>query len=152
MPALLVFGAGMLFAVGLALSGMTQPQKVIGFLDVTGDWDPDLAFVMGGALLTYAPAFRWVTRRKSPVFASLFRIPTRRDITPSLVVGASLFGIGWGLSGLCPGPALASITTGAPMILVFLGAMIAGMTAHRLIDQLRASTATAADTGATPTT
>ncbi len=137
MPAVLIFGAGVLFAVGLALGGMTQPQKIIAFLDITGDWDPSLAWVMVGAMLTYGPLFRLVTRRKGPVFASLFQIPTRRDITPSLVAGAALFGIGWGLSGLCPGPALASAPTAAPFILVFVVTMFAGMGAHRLYTNLR---------------
>lgn len=137
MPALIVFAAGLLFSVGLALAGMTQPQKVIGFLDFFGDWDPSLAFVMAGAIVTYGGLFPLVTRRKGPVFASLFRIPDRRDITPSLVGGAAVFGVGWGLGGFCPGPALASIPTGGPMVLVFLGAMFAAMGGYAVYESFR---------------
>lgn len=137
MPAIIVFVIGALFALGLSLSGMTQPQKVIGFMDLGGDWDPSLAMVMLGAVVTYAIAFRVVVRRKGPVFASLFQIPTRRDITPSLVIGAALFGVGWGLVGLCPGPALVAAPAAAPTVAVFLVAMFAGMGAYAGFDSWR---------------
>ncbi len=125
------FLAGAIFSVGLAISGMTLPHKVIGFLDVTGDWDPTLAFVMGGAVVVYAIShFFVVGRMRKPVVHNRFHIPTRRDITGRLLIGSALFGIGWGLSGFCPGPALASAAAGlAGMtdIVIFLVALIAGM-------------------------
>lgn len=139
MPAVIVFLTGALFAVGLSLGGMTQPHVVIGFLDVFGAWNPSLAFVMGGAVLTYAPLFRLVTRRNGPVFASLFQVPTRRDITPSLVAGSALFGIGWGLAGFCPGPGVASLGAAAPTAAVFVLAMLAGMGGYSVFDTLRSA-------------
>jgi uncharacterized membrane protein YedE/YeeE len=125
--------AGALFGAGLLVSGMTHPTRVIGFLDVTGRWDPSLAFVMGGAVLVYAIALRWVRRRRqSPWFEIKFHLPTRRDIDPPLILGAALFGIGWGLGGLCPGPAIVSAASGSLAALAFLAAMLAGMYAqHR---------------------
>lgn len=125
----LVFAAaaGALFGVGLLISGMTQPAKVIGFLDVTGDWDPSLAFVMGGAVAVNSILFRVVRRRTGPWFDIKFHLPTRRDIDLALVAGAALFGIGWGLSGLCPGPGLVSSASGNVPALAFTGAMIVGM-------------------------
>lgn len=122
------FGAGALFAVGLAISGMTLPTKVIGFLDFFGEWDPALAFVMGGAVIVYAIGFRLVTRRRdAPACATKFSIPTRKDITPRLVLGSAIFGLGWGLGGFCPGPALTSLTTGLLDVGVFVAAMFLGM-------------------------
>lgn len=124
---LTAFVAGVLFAVGLAVGGMTDPNKVIGFLDVAGHWDPSLAFVMGGAVLVYAPLFRLVTRRPAPLFDPSFHLPTRRNIDARLVVGACGFGIGWGLAGYCPGPALVSIMSLGTGALVFAGSMLVGM-------------------------
>lgn len=126
--ALTGFLVGLMFAFGLGISGMTLPSKVIGFLDITGDWDYALAFVMGGAVLTYGLLFPLVTRkRRRPVFAASFAIPTRRDLNPSLIAGAALFGVGWGLGGFCPGPALVALTTGMLPVAVFIVAMLAGM-------------------------
>lgn len=119
--------SGALFGVGLLVSGMTQPAKVIGFLDVTGSWDPSLAFVMGGAVAVYAVLFRLVLRRSDPWFDVKFHLPTRSDIDVSLIVGSALFGIGWGLGGLCPGPALVAAAGGSMPALAFVGAMIVGM-------------------------
>lgn len=118
--------AGLLFAVGLAVGGMTDPNKVLAFLDVTGDWDPSLAFVMAGAVGVYAVAFRLVGRRAAPLFRKAFALPTRRDIDGRLVGGAVLFGLGWGLSGYCPGPAVVGLTSLAPGALVFGAAMALG--------------------------
>lgn len=132
--ALSAFFAGALFAVGLILGGMTQPAKVIGFLDVTGHWDPSLAFVMGGAVLVYAVLFRLFVRRPTPLFESKFHLPSRRDIDSRLVIGAAIFGIGWGLAGYCPGPGFASLTAGR-LPLVFVAALILGMYAERWVDR-----------------
>lgn len=123
--------AGALFGAGLLLGGMTVPARIIGFLDISGasgPWDPTLAFVMGGAVLTYALAFRRVRRqRSSPWFGETFHLPARRDLDPALVVGAALFGAGWGLGGFCPGPALVSAAAGTSSALLFSAAMLLGM-------------------------
>lgn len=132
---LTAFAAGLLFAVGLVVSGMTQPAKVIGFLDVTGAWDPSLAFVMGGALAVYAVAFRLITKRPVPLLGGRFQIPSRTDITPRLLVGASLFGIGWAIAGFCPGPALVAFGSGMSEAFIFLPGMVAGMVLFRLWDE-----------------
>ena len=97
-------GLGALFGVGLVLSGMTRADKVIGFLDLFGDWDPTLAFVMMGAIAMHLTLYRIILRRQSPLWGDRFHVPTRRDISPQLVVGAAIFGVGWGLGGYCPGP------------------------------------------------
>jgi uncharacterized membrane protein YedE/YeeE len=120
--------SGLLFAFGLALGGMTDPAKVRAFLDVFGAWDPSLAFVMGGAVGVYTLVFRFVRPRLSrPVLAPRFELPTRRDLDPRLILGAAVFGVGWGLGGICPGPAVVSFASGGLDILVFLAAMAAGM-------------------------
>ncbi|MCX7060133.1 MAG: YeeE/YedE family protein [Gammaproteobacteria bacterium] len=119
--------SGLLFGAGLALGGMTDPGKVVAFLDVTGAWDPSLAFVMGSALLVTFPVFAWVRRSARPLFAERFQLPTRRDLDPQLLLGAALFGIGWGIAGLCPGPAIANLGAGSPEILLFVATMVAGM-------------------------
>ncbi|MEM7159762.1 MAG: YeeE/YedE family protein [Myxococcota bacterium] len=118
---------GVVFGLGLGLAGMTNPAKVLSFLDVTGDWDPSLAFVMAGAIAVYAPAYRLVTRRSAPHLGPRFHLPTRRDIDARLVVGALLFGAGWGLGGFCPGPALVSAAGLGRSALVFTVAMVFGM-------------------------
>ena len=123
--------AGAIFGAGLLISGMTQPAKVIGFLDPTRGWDPSLAFVMAGAATVYALLFRWIQRRRSrPWLDVRFHLPTRRDLDRPLVVGAALFGIGWGLGGLCPGPGIVAAASGSIAGLAFVAAMLAGMFAH----------------------
>lgn len=122
--------AGVVFGLGLAVSQMVNPAKVIGFLDVAGKWDPTLLFVMGGALLVTMPAFRWVVKRPYPLFAAGFVLPTKKDVEPRLVIGAALFGVGWGLAGLCPGPAVTALVTLAMPIVVFFVAMLAGAFAY----------------------
>ena len=117
---------GLVFGVGLLVSGMTNPQKVLGFLDVAGTWDPTLAFVMGGALAVNGAAFAWTRRRARPLFAEAFSLPTASAIDRRLLAGALLFGVGWGLVGLCPGPALAGLLRGEPSIYVFALALVAG--------------------------
>ena len=127
--AALVVGA--MFGAGLLLSGMTDPAKVVGFLDVTGGWDPSLAFVMGGAIAVYAPLSRVIRRRRAtPWVDTAFHLPTRRDIDLGLVVGAAIFGVGWGLGGLCPGPGLVSAAVGSESGVLFVGAMLVGMLAQ----------------------
>lgn len=127
MGLLAAFFAGAIFAVGLILGGMTQPSKVVGFLDVTGAWDPSLAFVMGAALLVYGAAFRIIRRRPAPLAAPAFRISERTDIPARMLVGSSLFGIGWGISGFCPGPAIVAGGAAMTQALVFLPAVAAGI-------------------------
>lgn len=126
-------GIGMLFGVGLTISGMVRPLKVVGFLDVAGAWDPTLGFVMGGALAVTALAFPRILRRAGPLWADAFSLPTRRDLDTRLVAGSALFGVGWGLGGFCPGPALASLALGASGAWIFAAAMAAGMLLHRLV-------------------
>ena len=135
---LVAFGVGLLFAVGLAIGGMTDPLKVISFLDVAGRWDPSLAFVMGGAIAVYAPLFGLTRRREAPLFDEMFHLPTRRDIDPRLVTGAALFGVGWGLGGFCPGPALVSLMSFDVTAPVFVVSMLAGMGAHEMWQRRRA--------------
>jgi len=125
--------AGALFGLGLAVSGMVDPAKVIGFLDVAGDWDPTLAFVMGGALLVTIPAFRLIFKRPSPVLAEDFELPTKKELDARLLGGSALFGVGWGLSGFCPGPAVTALATGLTPVFAFVVAMIAGMAIYKRI-------------------
>lgn len=132
MRGMIAFAAGGLFGVGLLLSGMTDTRKVLGWLDVFGDWDPTLAFVMGGAMLPMAVAWR-LTRINRPYAGGLFPPPPPRRIDRRLIGGSVLFGAGWGLVGLCPGPAMASLSFGGTGGLVFLAAMIAGMLGARAV-------------------
>lgn len=124
LPALL---SGLLFGAGLVVSQMVNPAKVLGFLDLFGDWDPSLAFVMLGAILVAAPAFALARRMNRPLVASRFVVPTRQEIDRPLLGGAALFGLGWGLVGLCPGPALAALSIDPKGVLVFVAAMLAGV-------------------------
>jgi uncharacterized membrane protein YedE/YeeE len=119
--------AGLTFGAGLIVSGMTRPRKVIGFLDVFGNWDASLAFVMLGAIGVHLVVYRLVRKRPSPLFSKEWGIPSRRDIDLRLVLGAALFGAGWGIAGYCPGPSLVSVASAAPQILVFVTAMLLGV-------------------------
>lgn len=123
---------GVVFGAGLSISGMTNPAKVLAFLDVAGAWDPTLLFVMGGALAVSTAGYAVARHRVRPWLAETFQIPTRRDFDAQLVGGAILFGVGWGLVGVCPGPALANLARGAPEAITFVAAMLAGVVAHRL--------------------
>jgi uncharacterized membrane protein YedE/YeeE len=125
--------AGALFGLGLAITGMVNPQKVIGFLDVAGDWDPTLAFVMGGALLVAIPAFRLIFKRPRPVLADEFELPTKKDVDTRLLAGATIFGIGWGLAGFCPGPAVTALASGLTPVFAFVAAMVMGMAVYKWI-------------------
>jgi uncharacterized protein len=137
------FVVGVMFAVGLGIGGMTQPARVLAFLDVAGAWDPSLAFVMLGAVAVYGAAFPLMMRRRRPFLAPVFVVPARRDVDARLVGGAVLFGVGWGLAGLCPGPALTAIASGEPRVLLFVAAMVAGIAAHRLLERVAATQRTA---------
>jgi hypothetical protein len=124
---------GTLFGAGLAISQMMVPAKVLGFLDVAGAWDPTLAMVMIGALAAAAPGFALARKLQAPVLAAAFETPTRRDLDARLLAGAAVFGVGWGLSGFCPGPALAALSTGIWQVTAFVAAMLAGMVIYRLL-------------------
>lgn len=129
--------SGTLFGVGLTVSGMINPAKVIGFLDVAGNWDPTLAFVMGGALLVTGPIVPLILRQPRPVLATEFHMPTKTTLDAPLLGGAVLFGVGWGLSGFCPGPAVAALVPallgGLPAVFVFTASMVAGMFLYGLL-------------------
>lgn len=127
------FAVGLLFGIGLLVSGMANPAKVLAFLDVTGRWDPSLAFVMAGAVAVSAAGYRVARRRGRPVLALRLDIPTRRDLDPRLLVGAAVFGLGWGLAGLCPGPALTILTVVPAPAATFVAAMVVGMLMFRLV-------------------
>jgi uncharacterized protein len=133
------FGAGLVFAIGLAISGMTNPAKVIAFLDVTGQrvpWDPSLALVMAGAIASYASAYWWSKRAlRKPLLAASFSEPSNRGVDRRLLLGAAIFGVGWGLAGYCPGPAFVSLATGSAAALAFCAAMVAGFWITRSFDQ-----------------
>jgi uncharacterized membrane protein YedE/YeeE len=121
--------AGLLFGVGLAVSGMADPAKVQNFLDLFGSWDPSLAFVMAGAVLTTFVGYRWALRRPAPLLEGSFALPKSSDVDKGLLLGAAVFGIGWGLAGFCPGPAVVSVPLLAPGTVVFVVAMLAGIAA-----------------------
>ena len=128
---------GLLFGVGLIVSGMSDPAKVLNFLDVFGNWDPSLAFVMAGAVLVAFTGYRVVLKRDRPVLAGTFHLPTKTDFDRRLVAGAAIFGIGWGLGGFCPGPALTAFGLATPGVLVFLPAMFVGIWAARSLPDAR---------------
>jgi len=130
---IIVFGSGVLFGLGLTISEMINPAKVIGFLDLAGNWDPSLLLVMVGGLLVTFPAFRLILKRGTPVLESRFYLPTRKDLDNRLLGGAVLFGLGWGIAGLCPGPALAALSLLNSQAFLFVAAMVAGMLLHRLV-------------------
>jgi uncharacterized membrane protein YedE/YeeE len=132
MQALASFLCGLIFGSGLMISGMTQPAKVLGFLDIFGPWDPTLAFVMAGALAVSSVGYAMARRQIRPVIAAQHFWPKKTDINRSLVIGSVLFGIGWGLVGLCPGPALENLASLSPRVFVFVIAMIAGMSVFDL--------------------
>ena len=129
------FVVGLLFGIGLMLSGMTDPGKVIGFLDLFGTWDPSLALVMGGAIMVGFFAFAVAKKRTTTFLGGVMRFPTTMDIDKKLVLGSLMFGTGWGLAGFCPGPALVSMADGQPKALLFVVAMLVGMVGFELMDR-----------------
>jgi uncharacterized membrane protein YedE/YeeE len=132
-------GSGLVFGLGLVISGMTQPSKVLGFLDVFGNWDPTLAIVMAGALVVVAPGFAFLGRRDASILGATLHWPSRRTIDGPLIGGAVLFGIGWGLVGLCPGPALANLAGLSPKVFGFVVAMAVGARAQDVLRRVRGS-------------
>lgn len=139
MKIIVSFITGLIFGLGLILSGMTDPSKVIGFLDLTGVWDPSLAFVMGGAVLVATGAFRIARGRSKALLGDAFRLPTARQIDARLILGGLTFGAGWGLAGYCPGPALTSVAQGGGKPLIFAVAMLAGMALFEIQGRVEAS-------------
>ncbi|MFO0623733.1 MAG: YeeE/YedE family protein [Polyangia bacterium] len=137
MRSLTSFLLGALFGIGLIVSGMIHPQKVQDFLDVSGQWDASLALVMGGALLVTALTFPLIVKRREPLLATKFHLPTAKEIDAKLIVGAALFGIGWGLGGFCPGPAIVGLLSGSTAPIVFVAAMIVGMVLQRVYHDMR---------------
>jgi uncharacterized membrane protein YedE/YeeE len=133
---LVSFASGIVFALGLGISGMTRPIKVIGFLDFAGNWDASLAFVMIGAIAVYFTAYRLIRKRSAPLLAEKFSVPERKDIDLNLIVGAAMFGAGWGLGGFCPGPAITSLASGAAPVAVFVIAMGVGIYLHNMVNGL----------------
>lgn len=124
--------SGALFGAGLTVGGMVNPMRVRGFLDIFGQWDPTLAFVMGGALVVMAIAWRFQRDMAHPLFAEKWSLPDRSDLDARLIIGAAIFGIGWGIAGICPGPAVASLALVPAKVLPFVAAMVAGMALHRV--------------------
>lgn len=131
------FLVGLIFGLGLLISGMTDPAKVIGFLDLSGAWDPSLAFVMGGAIAVGLVAFAVASRRTADFFGGVINWPTATAIDKRLVTGSLLFGVGWGLAGFCPGPALVSLAAGVPKALLFVATMLVGMAIFDLVERRR---------------
>lgn len=132
------FGAGLLFGIGLLLSGMANPEKVLGFLDLAGQWDPSLALVMGGAILVGVFAFTVAKKRTLSLLGFEMRLPDSRKIDKRLIIGSAMFGAGWGLAGFCPGPGLVALGAGESGALVFVAAMVAGMAIFEMIEKTRA--------------
>lgn len=126
---------GFIFALGLGISGMTRPEKIIGFLDIFGNWDPSLMFVMLGAIVVHFITYGLIRRRKTPLLSLAWHVPEKTKITPSLVIGSAIFGMGWGLAGYCPGPAITSLASFQLRPALFVIAMIGGMYAFKRLDQ-----------------
>ncbi len=128
---------GLIFGIGISVSGMANPAKVLNFFDVAGTWDPSLAFVMGGAVIVTYLGYRFVLRRPMPVMADRFHLPTNRIIDARLLGGSAVFGIGWGIGGFCPGGALPALGTGSPDVFIFTGALLAGILLARAVSVVR---------------
>jgi len=133
--ALAALVVGFIFALGLGLSGMTQPQKVIGFLDLFGQWDPSLIFVMIGAILVHFVTYKLIRKKNSPLLSSQWHVPTKKEITPALILGSFIFGVGWALGGFCPGPAVTSLASFDKTPIIFVASMLVGMLVFKVVDQ-----------------
>ncbi|KRW68013.1 hypothetical protein AO741_07615 [Pseudomonas sp. TTU2014-105ASC] len=131
------FAAGLLFGVGLLLSGMANPAKVIGFLDITGAWDPSLALVMAGAIGTALLPFTWAKARKRSLLGAPMQLPNKRELDGQLIGGSLLFGVGWGIAGICPGPAIAVLLSGHWQVVLFVLAMLGGMLLFSALERRR---------------
>jgi len=138
MRLILTYFIGLIFGVGISISGMANPAKVINFFDVAGSWDPSLAFVMGGALIVTFIGYRFVLKRPAPILSASFQLPNRRDLDLPLISGSALSGIGWGIAGFCPGGALPALGTGQPEVFIFVAALIAGIFSAKLMQATRA--------------
>lgn len=132
--AIAALAVGFIFAIGLGISGMTKPSKVIGFLDLFGNWDPSLMFVMAGAIGVHFFTYRVIRKRASPLLVPNWQVPTKTELTPALVIGALLFGVGWGLGGFCPGPAMTSLASLQSKPLIFVISMLVGMYLFKFVD------------------
>lgn len=146
MRLLTAFLIGSVFGLGISISGMANPAKVLNFFDIAGTWDPSLMFVMGGALITTFVGYRLVLGRSSPMLAARFQVPTRRDLDPSLIGGSALFGIGWGIAGFCPGGALPALGTGQTEVFIFTAALLGGIMIARALRSFGGSTPATAGT------
>ncbi len=133
--AIAALAVGFIFAIGLGISGMTKPSKVIGFLDLFGKWDPSLIFVMAGAIAVHFVTYRVIRKRASPLLVPNWQVPTKTELTPALVIGALLFGAGWGLAGFCPGPAMTSLASLQSKPLIFVISMLVGMYLFKFVDK-----------------
>lgn len=136
MRIIITYLIGLIFGVGISISGMANPAKVINFFDVAGTWDPSLAFVMGGAVIVTFFGYRFVLKRSAPTMADVFQVPTRRDLDLPLIGGSAVFGIGWGVAGFCPGGALPALGTGRPEVFVFVASLLAGIIAAKVIQSV----------------
>jgi uncharacterized membrane protein YedE/YeeE len=134
MKSLIAFIVGLIFALGLGISGMTQVQVVRGFLDIAGTWDYSLMGVMAGAILVHSILFFFIKKRNSPLLDTKFHLPTRKDLDARLIAGAALFGLGWGWAGICPGPGIVALTSGNTSIIIFVIFMLIGMGIFKLIE------------------
>lgn len=126
---------GLLFSLGLGIAGMTQPEKVIGFLDVAETWDPSLLFVMIGAVGFHFVTYHLIRKRNSPLFSTVWHVPTKRDLTPTLVIGSFIFGVGWGIAGYCPGPAITALASFETQPVIFILGLLIGMISFKFLDR-----------------
>ncbi|WP_299869225.1 DUF6691 family protein [uncultured Roseobacter sp.] len=138
------YGVGLIFGIGIAISGMANPAKVTNFFDVAGIWDPSLAFVMGGALIVTFIGYRLVLRRSAPLLAPAFQLPTRADLDARLLLGSVVFGVGWGIAGFCPGGALPALGTGRIEVFVFVAALVCGILVAKAVQHRAAPRQTTA--------
>lgn len=133
--AIVALAVGFIFAVGLGISGMTKPSKVVGFLDLFGNWDPSLMFVMAGAIAVHFVTYKIIRKRATPLLVPNWQVPTKTELTPALVIGAIFFGVGWGLGGFCPGPAMTSLASLQTKPVIFVISMLAGMYLFKFVDK-----------------